>query len=87
VARAYKRDPKAYLNTAEILGLPPGGCMLVAAHNDDLAAARGVGFATGFVLRATEHGPAQTTNLGPEQDWDVVAGSLMELADRLDCPA
>ncbi|PWS37647.1 haloacid dehalogenase type II [Falsiroseomonas bella] len=87
VARAYKRDPKAYLNTAEILGLPPEACMLVAAHNDDLAAARKVGFATGFVLRATEHGPAQTTNLTAEEDWDVVAGNLMELADRLGCPA
>lgn len=87
VARAYKRDPRAYLNTAEILGLQPGECMLVAAHNDDLAAARGVGFATGFVLRANEHGPAQTTNLAPEQDWDAAAGNLMELADRLGCPA
>ena len=87
VAQAYKRDPRAYLNTAEILGLPPSACMMVAAHNDDLAAARSVGFATGFVLRATEHGPAQTTNLAADQAWDVVAGDMMELADRLGCPA
>jgi 2-haloacid dehalogenase len=87
VAQAYKRDPQAYLRTADILGLSPAECMLVAAHNDDLAAARAVGFATGFVLRATEHGPGQTTNLAPEQDWDVVAKDLGDLADRLGCTA
>ncbi len=87
VAQAYKRDPRAYLRTAEILGLPPAACMLVAAHNDDLEAARAVGFATGFVLRATEHGPAQSTNLAPEQDWDVIATDIDDLATRLGCPA
>ncbi len=87
VAQAYKRDPRAYLNTAEILGLPPEACMMVAAHNDDLAAARKVGFATAFVLRATEHGPAQATNLSAEQDWDVIAADMQDLATRLGCPA
>jgi 2-haloacid dehalogenase len=84
VAQAYKPQPEAYLRTAEILGVPPGACMLVAAHNSDLAAARACGLQTAFVGRR-EHGPAQTTDLGPEQDWEVVAESFTDLADRLGC--
>lgn len=87
VAQAYKPRPEAYLRTAEILGLPPAACMLVAAHNDDLAAARACGFATGFVARPGEYGPGQLRDLAPEQDWDVVAADFGDLADRLGCPA
>jgi 2-haloacid dehalogenase len=32
-------EPEAYLTTAALLGLTPGECMMVAAHNGDLAAA------------------------------------------------
>jgi 2-haloacid dehalogenase len=83
VAQAYKPAPEAYLRTAETLGLPPGAVCLVAAHNGDLAAARRCGFATAFVARPTEHGPAQTTDLRPEQDWDWVAPDFGALADQL----
>ena len=86
VAQAYKPQPEAYLRTAEILGLPPAACMLVAAHNGDLAAARRAGFSTAFIPRPTEHGPGQTIDLVAEEDWDFVAASLTELADRLGCP-
>ena len=85
VAQAYKPQPEAYLRTAEILGLPPGACMLVAAHNSDLAAARRCGLGTAFIARR-EHGPAQTADLVPEQDWEQVADSFTALADRLGCP-
>lgn len=85
VARAYKPQPEAYLRTAEILGLPPAACMLVAAHNGDLAAARACGFATAFVPRR-EYGPGQLRDLDAEQDWDLVAESFAALADRLGCP-
>ena len=57
--------------------------LLVAAHNDDLAAARQAGFATGFVARPTEHGPGQTGDLTATDDWDLVAADLVELAGRL----
>ncbi|MFQ5759892.1 MAG: haloacid dehalogenase type II, partial [Acidiferrobacterales bacterium] len=33
VARHYKPQPEAYLMTADYLGLQPGQCMMVAAHN------------------------------------------------------
>jgi 2-haloacid dehalogenase len=83
VARAYKPQPEAYTRTADVLGLRPDECMLVAAHNDDLRAARAAGFATGFVTRPREHGPGQTSDLAPEEAWDVVAVDFVALADRL----
>lgn len=84
VGRSYKPDPAAYRTPVTYLGLEPGEIMLVAAHNGDLAAARSAGLATGFVVRAHEHGPAQLSDLEPEADWDVVAGSMIELAELLD---
>lgn len=84
VAQAYKPQPEAYLRTADILGLPPHDCMMVAAHNSDLAAARALGLRTAFILRPTEHGHAQTSDLGPTGPWDVVARDFLDLADQLD---
>jgi 2-haloacid dehalogenase len=85
VARHYKPQPQAYLTTAAMLGLEPRQCLMVAAHNGDLAAASKVGFRTAFVPRPTEHGPGQTKDLKPEQAWDVVAESFIDLAARLGC--
>lgn len=83
--QAYKPQPEAYTRTAEILGLAPHEVALVAAHNGDLAAARKAGLATAFVLRAAEHGPDQATDLRAEAEWDAIAGSFEDLADRLGC--
>jgi 2-haloacid dehalogenase len=83
VVQAYKPMPEAYLRTAEVLAMEPAEICLVAAHNGDLAAARALGFKTCFVPRPTEHGPAQTTDLTPEQDWDVIARDFNDLASRL----
>lgn len=83
VARAYKPQPEAYLRTAQALALPPAACLMVAAHNDDLRAARRVGMATAFVARPHEHGPGQTRDLMAEEDWDFAVSDLLELADRL----
>src|SRR5205807_109638 len=83
VSQMYKPRPEAYLRTADVLGLPAAACMMVAAHNNDLRAARGVGFATAFVTRPSEHGPGQATNLAPEEAWDLVAPDFVALADQL----
>ena len=85
IARHYKPQPEAYLKSAEILGLEPKECMLVAAHNGDLAAAGRCGFQTAFVPRPKEYGPEQTTDLVAEYDCDVVAGDFIELAQILGC--
>jgi 2-haloacid dehalogenase len=84
-ARAYKPLPEAYLRTSDFLGLPPTRVMLVAAHNDDLMAARSNGLRTAFVARPTEYGPTQSTDLRAEHDFDYVASSMEDLADRLGC--
>jgi len=83
VAQAYKPAAEAYLRTAEALMLEPRQVCLVAAHNDDLAAARRCSLRTAFIPRPTEHGPEQTIDLGPAEDWDIVASDLMDLADLL----
>jgi 2-haloacid dehalogenase len=85
VARHYKPQPQAYLTTAALLGLEPGQCMMVAAHNGDLTAASALGFRTAFVARPTEYGPGQKTDLAAERAWDVVADSFIDLAGRLGC--
>ena len=84
-ASAYKPNPRAYLRSAEILGLPPERCMMVAAHNGDLAAASTLGMKTAFVRRAQEHGPGQRSDLKPEGAWDIVAEDFLDLADKLGC--
>lgn len=83
VVRAYKPTPESYLRTADVLAMRPEEVCLVAAHNSDLAAARRCGFRTAFVPRPTEHGPGQTSDLHPEQDWDVVAQNFVALAGTL----
>jgi 2-haloacid dehalogenase len=85
VARAYKPMPEAYLCTADLLGLQPRQCMMVAAHNNDLVAAGALGLRTAFVLRPTEHGPNQTMDRRAEHAFDVVASDFLDLADRLRC--
>lgn len=85
VTRHYKPQPEAYLITADLLGLSPSNCLMVAAHNNDLVAASRCGFRTAFVTRPTEHGPRQSTDLRAEHNFDVVCANLIELADRLGC--
>lgn len=82
VARAYKPAPDAYFRAIDILGMLPEEVCMVAAHNSDLAAARACGMKTAFVARPGEHGPDQTIDLSPEQDWDVVASSFTALASK-----
>ena len=85
VARHYKPQPQAYLVTTDLLGLRPEQCMMVAAHNGDLAAASALGFRTAFVPRPQEFGPGQTTDLRADRPWDVVATDFGELATKLGC--
>lgn len=83
VVRAFKPQPIAYTGTAEILGLAPAQCMMVAAHNGDLEAAAAAGLRTAFIRRPTEHGPGQTSDLAATGPWDVSVDSITALADVL----
>ena len=81
----YKPDPETYLGAANILSLQPGEVMMVAAHNNDLAAAQALGLATAFVPRVTEYGPLQSRDFKPDGDWTVVAADFNDLARRMGC--
>ncbi len=83
LARHYKPDPEVYLTAATHLGLPPEEIMMVAAHNNDLQAARAVGFRTAFVYRTTEYGPNQQQDLEPDPHCDYVARDFLDLANQL----
>jgi 2-haloacid dehalogenase len=84
IARAYKPNPAVYLASCASLRLPPGQVMMVAAHEDDLAAARAAGLVTAFFPRTDEVGPDRPADPAPAGSWDVVAHDLHALADRLD---
>lgn len=83
VAQDYKPQPGVYLASARTLGLDPSALTMVAAHNDDLHAAKSVGLATAFVPRPTEHGPDGVSEVDPTGDWDVVAEDFLLLAERI----
>jgi len=86
VAGYYKPMPESYRNACDLLGLPPERCMLVAAHNGDLVAAReGAGMRTAFISRPLEHGPESGRDASARGEYDYVAGSITELADQLGC--
>lgn len=50
----YKPSPKVYLGAAEKLQLPPDQCAMVAAHLNDLKAAKDNGLQTIYVERPGE---------------------------------
>lgn len=81
--RCYKPQPEAYLGACSLLDLSPEKVMMCAAHNDDLRAARALGLKTAFFARPTEHGPRQTSDLAPTEQWDVIAADIRDLAERM----
>lgn len=83
LAHHYKPDAEAYRTAADLLGLEPHQVMMVAAHQDDLRAARAVGFKTAFVPRPMEFEGAKMPDPTPDPDFDVVASDLVDLAEKL----
>jgi 2-haloacid dehalogenase len=83
VVRHYKPDPETYLGAADLLGVRPGELMMVAAHKDDLHAARACGLKTAFVARAREHGPAAKVDVSRDPAFDVHARDFNDLARQL----
>ena len=84
VTQAYKPSAPAYSRMADLLDLHPNDICMVAAHNDDLQAARCCGLTTAFVPRVTEHGAGQSVDLYPSQEWDIIATDFNDLADKAD---
>ena len=55
---------------------------MVAAHSNDLSHAAKCGLRTAHIARLNEYGPG-TGEAAPKGPVDHVAGSLLELADKL----
>jgi 2-haloacid dehalogenase len=85
ITKTYKPIPQTYLGSAAAVGFDPEQVAMVAAHNEDLEAAKAAGLRTVFVRRPYEHGPDQTTDLTATGRWDIIAESLTEAADALGC--
>ena len=84
VFRAYKPDPATYLGVARTFDLAPEQVMLVAAHQDDLDAARECGLRTAYIERPLEFGAGRVKDVSGDAGNDVHAGSLVGLVERLE---
>ena len=85
VFRAYKPDPATYLGVAKVFDLAPAEVMLVAAHQDDLAAARQCGLQTAYIERLAEFGAARPKDVSPDAANTLHARDLLDLAAQLGC--
>lgn len=85
VFRAYKPDPATYLGVARVFDVAPAEVMLVAAHQDDLAAARACGLQTAYIERLVEFGAAHPKNIAPDPANTRHAKDFLALADQLGC--
>lgn len=82
VVRYYKPDPEVYDSAPQLLTMPPSSVVMVAAHLDDLAAARARGLRTAYVHRPDEFGGRTVPpSADPDADWSVA--SFEELAEAL----
>ncbi len=85
VFRKYKPDPDTYLGVARVFDLSPGQVMLVAAHQNDLAAARDCGLSTAYIERPMEFGSTQIKDVSPNHKNTLHAKNIVELASILEC--
>lgn len=85
VFRAYKPSPETYLGVARVFDVAPGEVMLVAAHQDDLAAARSCGLQTAYIERPAEFGAANPKDVSPDPANTLHAKDFLALAEQLGC--
>ena len=83
VRRTVSEDELA--DTAEDLLGTGHRVALVAAHHDDLQAARRCGLRTAYIERPLEFGARQPKDVSPQAGNDLHATSLVDLADQLGC--
>lgn len=83
IAGDFKPKPRVYLAACAAFDLKPEQCMMAAAHPNDLTAAASCGLRTGYISRPNEKGrPAEYT--APKEKFDISAGSVIELAEKLE---
>jgi 2-haloacid dehalogenase len=79
----YKPLSEAYRHTARLLQLEFDEILMVACHNFDLDAAKGVGYRTCFVRRPDEWGAAGPPDPAPNPANDLIVDNFGELAERM----
>ena len=80
----YKVLPESYQTVARRLQLEVSEICMVACHNFDLDAAKGVGFKTAFVKRPDEWGPVGPPDPEPNSHHDIIVETFTDLANTLD---
>lgn len=85
VFRKYKPDPGTYLGVAKVFDVAPEEVMLVAAHQNDLQAARECGLKTAYIERPMEYGTSQIKDVSPNSENTLHAKDFVDLASLLDC--
>ncbi|MDO5624292.1 MAG: haloacid dehalogenase type II [Pseudomonadota bacterium] len=87
VFRAYKPDARTYLGVADVFDATPAEVMLVAAHQDDLDAARACGLQTAYVERPLEFGARHVKDVSPHAANTLHARDFIDLATQLESVA
>ena len=85
VFHAYKPDPATYLGVAKVFALEPEHVLMVAAHHDDLEAARACGLQTAYIERPMEFGVNHPKDVSPRVGNHWHCRDLTALADVLAC--
>lgn len=88
VFRHYKPDRQAYLGVCDVFDVAPSEMLMVAAHKDDLRAAKACGCRTAYIERPLEYGDAPPVpwhkDLTRDADFDWHATDFNDLADQLE---
>lgn len=79
----YKPSPATYLGVASIFQVLPQQVLMVAAHHDDLVAAKNCGLATAYIDRPFEMGAQRKKQLINQGEHDFYAKNLIDLAQQL----
>ena len=83
VFKAYKPDPATYLGVGRVFDVAPSEVMLVAAHQDDLVAARACGLQTAYIERPLEFGAKRPKDVLPDAANTYHATDFLSLAHQL----
>ena len=79
----YKPDPETYLGAARLLDIAANELMMVAAHPEDLRAAKALGCRTAYVKRPNEFGGKCEMPAVAKGEFDLVAEDFIDLAQQL----
>ena len=83
VFKAYKPDPATYLGVARVFDVAASDVMLVATHQDDLAAASACGLQTAYIERPLEFGAKRPKDVSPDSGNTYHARDFLSLAQQL----